>query len=283
MIRKSLQLGLIYILLFMSFTARAQFNNYPKGNLFIIGGGERSAELIDDLVKTAEMRRNDFIVVLPMATSIPDSAFISISQQLNGACSNDVHNFKNLRPNDPTWLDSIGTAKIIYIPGGDQNRFMDAVKNTPIIDAIKRAYKNGSTIAGTSAGAAVMSKYMITGNQLVGDSTYSSTFNKIVDKNIEFKDGLGLLDSVIIDQHFVKRSRYNRLISALNVYPNYDCIGIDESTAIVVHQNRIRVVGEGQVIKMSKPINLSVTDKGLIKFQDLNFSIFTNGDSFYLR
>jgi cyanophycinase len=283
MIRKSLQLSLIYILFFMSFSAKAQFSNYPKGSLFIIGGGERSVELIDELVKTAEMRRNDFIVVLPMATTTPDSAFTSISQQLNKACSNKVYNFKNLRPNDPMWLDSIGTAKIIYIPGGDQNRFMDAVKNTPIVDAIQRAYKNGTIIAGTGAGAAVMSKYMITGNQLVGDSPYSSTFDKLIDKNIEFKEGLGLLDSIIIDQHFIKRSRYNRLISALNAHPRYSCIGIDESTAIIVHQNMIRVIGDGQVVKMSKPINFSVNDKGLIKFQDLNFSIFTDGDSFYLK
>jgi len=280
---KSLQITLLYSLLFIGFSAKAQFNNFPKGNLFIIGGGERSTELIDHLVKTAEMRRNDFIVVLPMATTIPDSAFKSISQQLSKACSNKVYNFKNLRADDPTWLDSIGTAKIIYIPGGDQNRFMDAVKNTPIINSIERAYKNGSTIAGTSAGAAVMSKYMITGNQLVGDSTYSATFNKLVDKNIEFKEGLGLLDSIIIDQHFVKRSRYNRLISALNAHPNYDCIGIDESTAIIVHQNMVKIVGEGQVIKMSKPVNLRVNEVGLIKFQDLNFSIFTDGDSFYLK
>ena len=52
---------------------------------------------------------------------------------------------------------------------------------------------------------------------------------------------------------------------------------------MIIHQNVAKVVGDGQVVKISNPVNLSVTDKGLIKFQDLQMSIFTDGDSFYLN
>ncbi len=275
----------LLLILVISVKASAQFNIYPKGNLFIIGGGERSPELINEMVKTAQLRAKDNIVVLPMAASEPDSAFRYIASQLARVCGNPIVNlnFDEASVNNPSWLDTLGTAKLIYIPGGDQNRFMKIVLNTPVYDAIHRAYHNGSTIAGTSAGAAVMSEYMITGKELLGDTTYYSTFQKLWNDDIAFEQGLGLLDSVIIDQHFIKRSRYNRLITALNAHPNYDCIGIDEGTALVVHQHTARIVGESQVIKLSEPKNLNVTSNGLIKFQDVKFSIFTDGDSFFIK
>ena len=165
------------------------------------------------------------------------------------------------------------------LPGGDQERFTNAVLNTPVYNAIHRAYKNGATIAGTSAGAAVMSKYMITGRELT-DTAYRPTFRKIEDKNIELKEGLGLFPNAIVDQHFVARSRYNRLLSALGAHPSLACIGIDEATAIIVHQNKIKVSGQSQVIVMQNPKGLAVTPDRLIKFKDIEFSIYTNGDEF---
>jgi cyanophycinase len=149
--------------------------------------------------------------------------------------------------------------------------------------AIDVAYKSGSTVAGTSAGAAVMSKDMITGNQLLGDTSYAETFDKLWNNNIELTEGLGLLSSVIIDQHFVARSRYNRLLSALAKFPNYTCIGIDESTAIIVNQNKVMVVGDGQVVKLCCPKNLLKKPTSLIKLHDARLSIYTSGDSFELK
>ena len=190
-------------------------------------------------------------------------------------------NFTKEKINNKNWLDSLQKAKLIFITGGDQDRFMSAVLNTPVYDAIHKAYQNGATIAGTSAGAAVMSKYMITGRELK-DTVYHSTFAKIEDKNIEIKPGLGLLTNAVIDQHFVARSRYNRLLSAIARYPLLTCIGIDEATAIIVQQNKVRVSGQSQVIVMRKPEGLAITPGGLIKWEDIHFSIYTDGDEFRL-
>ena len=85
---------------------------------------------------------------------------------------------------------------------------------------------------------------------------------------MEFHEGLGLLDSVIIDQHFIVRSRYNRMLSALAAFPTFTCVGIDESTAIVVHHKEVKIVGESQVIVMREPEHLQIDNKGLIKFSD---------------
>jgi len=180
-------------------------------------------------------------------------------------------------------LDSLKHAKLIYIAGGDQSRFMNVVLHTPVYDAIHTAYANGATVAGTSAGAAVMSRYMITGKELIGDTAYNATFKKLRDKNLELQEGLGLVDSAIVDQHFIVRSRYNRLLSALAKFPDYPCIGIDESTAIIVHGNTATVTGESQVIVFRNPKGLKITDKGLIKFSDIQLSIYTAGDEFSIK
>ena len=250
-----------------------------KGNLFIIGGGNRSDALMEEMLKTAGLNQSDYIIVLPMASTIPDSGFKSIAAQLKKIGSYQVRNFNFSKHNvnDKKWIDSLSSAKLIYILGGDQSRFMQAVLNTPVYNAIHQAYKSGSTIAGTSAGAAVMSRFIITGKQLL-DTVYKETFNKLWDKNIEFEQGLGLLQNTIIDQHFLKRNRYNRLISALAAHPDLVCVGIDESTAIIVHESKAAVVGESQVIRMARPQNLKVSDKNLIKFSHADFGIFTAGD-----
>ncbi|GGI27477.1 cyanophycinase [Pedobacter mendelii] len=254
-------------------------NAQNKGNLFIIGGGNRSDTLMKEMLRAADLKSDDYIIVLPMASTIPDSGFKSISAQLKKIDNHVVKNFNFSKHdvNDKKWIDSLSSAKLIYILGGDQSRFMKSVLNTPVYTAIHKAFKNGSTIAGTSAGAAVMSKYMITGNQLL-DTVYKETFNKLWDKNIEFEEGMGLLQNTIIDQHFLKRNRYNRLISALAAHPDLICVGIDESTAIIVHGNKATVAGDSQVIRLAKPKDLKKTNKGLLKFNQADFGIFTAGD-----
>lgn len=255
-----------------------------KGSLFIIGGGDRSPELIQSLIKTANMGAKDYMIVLPMSSGEPEASYQAIKKQLSAASANHIGclNFDASKVDDQKWLDSLTKAKLIFITGGDQSRFMKVVLNTPVYSAIHKAYQNGATIAGTSAGAAVMSKQMITGKQLL-DTVYKETFNKLWADNIQFEVGMGLLDSVIIDQHFLKRSRFNRLISALNAYPNYQCIGIDEGTAIIVQRKKITVAGVSQVLRIADPKNLKVKGQHLIKMDDLRFSLYTAGDQFSLK
>ncbi|SEM37628.1 cyanophycinase [bacterium A37T11] len=251
----------------------------PKGNLFIIGGGERPPALMHQLMRTAKLAEDSYIVVLPMASSEPDSAFYYIQRELRQICKNPIYllNFLKQDTANLQKIDSLRHAGLIYISGGDQNRFMEIVGSGPIYKAIHTAYSSGSTIAGTSAGAAVMSEQMITGKQLKGDTSYRETFEKIWNANIQFKKGLGLLKHIIIDQHFIKRSRYNRLISALAAYPTYTCIGIDEGTALIVEPHKLTVSGKSQVLVISQPKELKIRGE-LITFRGLKISLFADGD-----
>lgn len=263
---------------------QAQQGARSKGKLFIIGGGDRPPSLMQALVNTSGLSPTDYVVVLPMSSASPDRAYEYFKTDLEPFCRNTIVNF-NFTPervNDQNWLDSLQKAKLIFITGGDQDRFMKAVQNTAVYQAIHRAYQNGATIGGTSAGAAVMSEHMVTGHELQ-DTVYRSTFNKLRDNNIEFKQGLGLLTTAIIDQHFIVRSRYNRLLSALARFPALTCIGIDEETAIIVDGSVATVTGERQVVIMKKPEEIKALDTGLIKVKEMQFSIFTSGDSFQLN
>jgi len=255
-----------------------------QGKLFIIGGGSRTDALVRQLIQTAGLRPKDHIAILPMSSAEPDSSFYYIKSDLEKACSNTIAylNFTGSNVNDQAMLDSVKHAKLIFITGGDQVRFMKIVGKGPVYQAIHYAYPHGSTISGTSAGAAVMSKQMITGNQRK-DTVYHETIGRLLADNIEITEGLGLIEHVIIDQHFIARSRYNRLISALHDYPGFLGIGIDESTAIIVDHRRITVAGESQVLVFSSPARMGNTAKGLITFNNLKIAGYTAGASFQVK
>lgn len=256
-----------------------------EGSLFVIGGGTRSAELIKGMLETAGLGPGEYILILPMASAEPEESTAYIASQLtNAGASHPIHmiDFRKADSANPALIDSVANAGLIYIPGGDQSRFMASIEGSGIYDAIHQAYMQGACIAGTSAGAAVMSRWMITGTQLSGDTSYQETFDRLVDKNIEFKPGLGLLTHAIIDQHFIKRSRYNRLFSALAAHPDLTCIGIDESTAIIVKGDTVEVMGENQVVVAKNPEGLSVSPEGRITFQDIQLQILADGARFVL-
>jgi len=255
----------------------------PKGNLFIIGGGDRTPSIVKALLATANLKSNDYIAVLPMSSEEPDSSYYYFKLDIEPVCHNTIAylNFTKADVNNKLWLDSLEHAKLIFITGGDQDRFMNIVLHTLVYDAIHHAYSKGATIAGTSAGAALMSYYMITGREY-SDTTYHATFRKLHDKNIEIKEGMGLLKNAIIDQHFIVRSRYNRLISALAKFPSYPCIGIDEETAIIVHGNKVKVAGDSQVIVFRNSRSSKATSGILIKMKDVHMTIYTAGDEFTL-
>lgn len=263
----------ILLAVFSSLLTQAQ-----KGSLFIIGGGNRSDSLMQHMVQTAGLGANDYVIVLPMASEQPEVGFALIKEQIGKHTKALIRNFdfRSQAEISQQWIDSLAGARLIYILGGDQNRFMKAVLNNGIYKAIHKAYQSGATVAGTSAGAAVMSRYMITGQQLK-DTAYRETFDKLWADNIEFAEGLGLTNA-IIDQHFIKRARYSRLISAIAAKPDHICLGIDEGTAIIIKGKRAVVAGESQVIKIASPNGVKIVKSKLLRAPDLSMGVYTAGD-----
>jgi cyanophycinase len=260
----------------------ASINN--KGKLVIIGGGSRGSELIQRIADESGLVGGGYGYILPMASEEPDSSAWYAAQSFESAGVADqliAFSMDSAVAPSPSLLDSLRQASLIYISGGDQQRFMDAIQGTGVGDAMHAAYANGALIAGTSAGAAIMSKKMITGNELKHPEYYS-TFRHLETDNLELSEGLGLLQGAIIDQHFVRRSRYNRLINAVLVYPELMGIGIDESTAILVSSDSAEVVGVSQVVVISNPEQSYQEYDEKIGGKALRVDIYLPGEKFAL-
>lgn len=281
-ITNTLKLFLLTLLLLIPYSNYAQT---PKGKLFIIGGGKRSDQLMSQLLTVSSLQKKDYIVVLPMSSEEPDSAYIYFKEQVQKLTANPIVmlNFNKQTATNPVLVDSLQKAKLIFISGGDQTRFMGIVNKTPVFNAIHKAYQDGSTVAGTSAGAAVMCEHMITGNQKL-ETKYTETFDNIRYNNLETAEGLGLIKNVIIDQHFLKRSRYNRLLSGLVEFPTHIGIGIDESTAIIVRNKEIEIAGESEVIVVQNPKGITKAPKNnVVGIKNLDMSIYYQGEKFKIK
>ena len=251
-----------------------------KGKLFIIGGGSRPPALIERLISESGVRDSGYVLVLPMASALEDTAIFYSSLQFTKQSIEQVYSVNSTQVNSAA--DSVATlvrsARLIYISGGAQDRFMASIQGTGIMKALHDAYMDGATIAGTSAGAAVMSKQMITGDQKK-HPVYTGNFETIEANNIELEKGLGLMSEAIIDQHFIRRQRLNRLISVCLENPALTGIGIDESTALLVKEGHGEVIGESQIIVLQHQRAETKIVNGLLGGEELWLSVFLPGDT----
>jgi cyanophycinase len=260
----------------------AQFTG-PKGTLFIIGGGNRDSSLMEQLIQESGWKPGDWISIAPMSSRW-DSAYISMNNEFRFYTRSDIKCIRvdSVTVKNSATLDSMRQSKIIYLNGGDQSIFMMHIQGTDFKNIITEAYENGATIAGTSAGAALMSEKMLTGNQLK-QKKYASAVPVLWQNNIEIKDGLGFLDSVIVDQHFIVRSRHNRSISALLDNPDMMVVGIDESTAIIVRGDSAIVAGESVVMVYSNPKGITKRGENIVGAKSLELNMYLAGDRFLIK
>lgn len=136
-------------------------------------------------------------------------------------------------------LDLLEYATGLFITGGSQLRITSALGGTRLAETILRRHREGMVVAGTSAGAAVISEHMIS----MGDS--GGTPRR---RLVQMAKGLGLAPDLIIDQHFRRRDRLGRLLTALSYNPESLGLGIDEDTAAVIDgDGLLRVLGSGAV------------------------------------
>lgn len=216
--------------------------------LIIVGGGKRPAAAMAKFVEWAGKERARILIV-PWATAEPQASFDYLKKDLTEFSPKEIE----LAPIAPVtgekkekFLNQLKNATGVFFTGGDQVRIMEVLKDESLLTALKQRYSGGVVFGGTSAGAAIMSSQMITGE---GD------FTVIDGKKVQTTKGLGLLpDDVIVDQHFIKRQRENRLFGLILQNREKFGIGIDEDTALVLTDNRYgEVVGASQIMIIAAP------------------------------
>ncbi len=201
-----------------------------------------------------EMRRlaGGKILILPTASSEP----VEVGEETKAAF--ESHGFSvevapvyaenaSQSAYDPTILERVNSIGSVYFTGGDQSNILHALrqngKDTPLLRAIRQSFKAGGLLAGSSAGAAIMSKAMI-----VGGTSFEAIVHGVVDdpeqSGLLVGDGLGFFPHGLVDQHFIKRGRLARLIVAMAHAKQKRGFGIDENTALLVDGDEARICGE---------------------------------------
>ena len=271
-----------FLILFLLFTY--QSFSQTKGKLVIVGGSQTS-EIVKKYVELAG-GKDARIIVIPNAGSEPVRwSKVQVEEFEEFGAKADYILFTRETADDEANLKKMDWANAVFFLGGDQSDLARDMLGTKLLIKVFDIYNNGGVVGGSSAGAAIMSEVMITGNELVNkDSTVS--FVTIEKGNVEVKTGFGFLKNAIVDQHFLKRKRHNRTIASLIEHPNLFGIAIDESTGIIVYPDEtFEVLGSNQVLVYDPTNGKDIREdkNGNLGISDMKLHVLISGDKFDMK
>lgn len=269
-------------LLLAASTLRAQAN--PKGgHLFIIGGGDRDDPVIARFVQLAGGKAAR-IAVIPLASGDPAGTAKDQAEQLLRLGAGGAYPviFAKGEADKPENLGKFRDATGVFFTGGDQVTLVSFLGGTKMLGEIRRIYGGGGAIGGTSAGAAVMSRVMITGDDRFEEN--GESFKAIRSSSVVTAEGFGFLpENIVIDQHFIKRKRQNRLISVVLEHPGLTGVGIDEATALIVGPGgEAEVLGASLVTVFEPAAEVSRDANGHLASPAMTMRLLRSGDKYRL-
>ena len=260
-----------------SFTETDLDKNKPQNLNFFEEG------ILKRLIKESKHKELSRVEVVTTASKIPKeigAEYVKAFSYL-GATNVDVLNIERReQAMDPEVLERLRVADVVMFTGGDQLRLTSILGGTPFQDIILEKYKNEDFIyAGTSAGAAAASNNMI---------YQGSSSEALLKGEVKITSGLGLIDDVIIDTHFVQRGRIGRLFQAVVGNPKVLGIGLGEDTGLLITNGRqMEAIGSGLVILVDgreiKDTNLTQVELGQpISINHLVTHVLSKNDTFDL-
>lgn len=210
------------------------------GALVIVGGGPRPPEIRDRFVQLAGGAGKANVIVFAMASEeCKEGGDDEVTTLRAMGVDAESRCLTRAEADADSNVARVSKATGIWFGGGDQARLTGILEGTRVEQAMHDRYAAGAVVGGTSAGAAVMSAVMLTGDErhrggdrLPSDS--SDAYLTIARDNVITVQGFGFITDAVVDQHFFRRKRHNRLISVVLEHPELIGIGIDESTALVV-------------------------------------------------
>jgi cyanophycinase len=214
------------------------------GHVIIIGGAEDKVRDRVILGRFVELAReaDGIVAVISTASSLGHLAgerYREIFTGLGIGTVRPLHAMTRNQANDEGYVRQVRDATGIFLTGGNQLRLSSTIGGTLLADAVLERFQAGAVVAGTSAGASAMSSHMIAFGASGGTPKH---------RMAALAAGLGVLPSVIVDQHFQQRNRYGRLLSVIAQNPSLLGLGVDEDTAGVVDPDGImEVIGRGSV------------------------------------
>ncbi len=216
-------------------SAPASSEPSPSGALVIAGGKELSDDIHDCFLELAGGENKAHLLMIPTAWPTLDESDLDAKSYWKGkkmpATLRLLHTRNRTQADEQTFAKPLQEATGVWFSGGDQSLLTAAYKGTKVEEELHKLLKRGGVIGGTSAGAAVMSKHMIAGGN----------------PKASIGIGFGFLSDIIVDQHFSNRNRKDRMLYAVDLYPECVGMGIDERTAVVVRELKAKVFGVGGV------------------------------------
>ena len=209
-----------------------------SGAVFAIGGHEAKEGERAVLKAVADSLPHRRLAIATVASEVPDQVFqgyVDAFADLGAGELVHVHVDERGQAADASAIEGAGG---VFFTGGDQLRITSLLGDTALERAMLELWEDGGTIAGTSAGASVLSATMI----VRGDSRQSSRIG-----DLQMAPGLAIVRELVIDQHFGERGRIGRLVAAVTQNPRLLGLGIDEDTAIRVDGSTFEVLGTGAV------------------------------------
>jgi cyanophycinase len=231
----------------------------PKGILIVIGGAvdkgsftEQNFEadieknlnffekgILNRIIKESLYQQNSQIEVITTASKIPKKVgaeYIRAFKYLGANNVNALDIDKREQANDESYLERLQKTNVVMFTEGDQLRLTSILGGTKFHDLLLKKYQNEHfVIAGTSAGAAAASDNMI---------YQGSSSEALLKGEVKVTSGLGLINDVVIDTHFVQRGRIGRLFQTVATNPKVLGIGLGEDTGLVIKENNsMEVVG----------------------------------------
>jgi cyanophycinase len=227
------------------------------GSLLIIGGHEdKEGDKTILRMLTKKVGKAGKIVVATVASSEPERSFDDYERVFRGLGVRHVHHLR-VDSREDAQLESKGKilsdADCVFFTGGDQLKITSQVGDTLIYTRVRQIFDAGGIIAGTSAGASVMTETMMVSGR--GDESHR------IGSALRLAPGFGLMPDVIVDQHFAERGRIGRLLGAIAQNPRMLGLGLDEDAAILVNRGRFQVLGSGAVY---------VVDGSRVTFSNIN-------------
>ena len=252
-----------------------------RGPLIAIGGHEDKEEDREILCEVANRVKGGRLVVATVASSIPDEYFVEYDRVFRELGVEDIVELyvkERSEAFDPEKAEALEGAAGVFFTGGDQLRIASQIGDTMVEAAIRTVWEDGGVIAGTSAGASVMSDVMLIG----GPSSESHRIGAL-----HMSAGLGLISNVVVDQHFAERGRIGRLLGAVSLNPRILGIGIDENTACIIDGSEMRIIGAGAVYVADAAdvshSNLAEAEpNSVLSVFDMKLHVLSSGDRFDL-
>lgn len=258
----------------------------PAGSLLIVGGGDTPPAVQQRFAELATRDGYARVAVFPMASTAYDEEAGEVIEDLQRlGVQADLLLLSDAELNSDEVAQRLLDYTGFWFIGGDQSLLADTLRNTRVLDMLYQRYMDGAVIGGTSAGAAVMSGIMLTGRLKVPDDAMGFEMLNIARGVMDLSYGFGFITGAIVDQHFMTRARYNRLISAVLDHPLMLGVGIDEETALLVRPDgNWEVLGNNYVKIFDAYRALIIDDDGpMAKASDIRMHVLPEGSVFNSR